>query len=169
LAILAIEEGNGQKAAGLAKTAAETLEESGHGFLNALASVVLGEAYLAYGDLLNAKNVFEDILAKYDEGHHPLVIAGTWRGLGRVTLMQGFYDQAVDWLQRAQELFERLKRVQESMRTGVYLAQALWQIGEHERARSGLERAQERFEQIHAKQDVLMAKRLLQLLTRSAY
>jgi hypothetical protein len=83
--------------------------------------------------------------------------------------MQGFYDQAVDWLQRAQDLFERLKRVQESTRTGVYLAQALWQTGEHERARSGLEHAQERFEQIHAKQDVLMAKRLLQELTGPAY
>jgi class 3 adenylate cyclase/predicted ATPase len=169
LAILAIEEGDGRKATGLAKTATETLEESGHGFLNALASVVLGEAYLAYGDLQSATTVFEDILAKYDESHHPLVIAGTWRGLGRITLMQGFYDQAVDWLQRAQDLFERLKRVQESTRTGVYLAQALWQTGEHERARSGLEHAQERFEQIHAKQDVLMAKRLLQELTGPAY
>jgi hypothetical protein len=62
LAILAIEEGDGRKATGLAKTAAETLEESGHGFLNALASVVLGKAYLAYGDLQSAANVFEDIL-----------------------------------------------------------------------------------------------------------
>jgi tetratricopeptide (TPR) repeat protein len=161
LALLEIEQGNGQRASEMAKAAVDMLAESGNEYLKTLAAVILGEAHLALGDRAGSRSIFEDILARQDERHHPLAIAASRRGLGRIALIERDYDQAISLLLHAQELFEHLNRVQETARTELYYAQALWQVGEHERARYVLQHARERLAVIAATRDAQVAERML--------
>jgi predicted ATPase len=164
LATLAMEEGDGARAVRSARGALDTLGESGNELLRGLARVVLGEAYLALGDVDAARDAFEQGLREHDDTPHPLAAAGAWRGLGRVALLEGRPAGALPWLQRALETFAALTRAQEAARTELYRAEALWGLGETERARTVLEQALARFVAMRADRDVDRTAALLRRL-----
>nr|MBI3614025.1 tetratricopeptide repeat protein [Nitrospirota bacterium] len=161
LAILSIEEGDGPGAVTAAKEAIVTLGDSGNVLLRGLALVVLGEAQLECGDVVRARSVFEQIQNEFEERQHPLAIAGARRGIGRVAILQGAYDQAVDELTYAISIYELLAREQEATRARLFLAEAYWRMGKAERARTELDQARKRLRRIHATRDVLRADQLL--------
>jgi tetratricopeptide (TPR) repeat protein len=165
LALLAIEEGDGPGAVASAEAALEALADSGNALLQGLLLVVLGEACLARGDATAAQPVLERVLREYDEGRHPLALAGAWRGLGRVALLRGEPAAALPLLDRALEAFERLRRAQEAARTALYRAQALWRLGERDRACADLQEVLGRFVAMRADRDVAWVQRLMQELS----
>jgi hypothetical protein len=113
--------------------------------LRGLVLAVLGEGRLECGDVVGSQQAFDTILHNYDEMHSPLVVAYAWRGRGRVALMRRAPTEALDFLERALQGFERLKRTQEAARTFVYQAVALQYVGKSSQAYAALERAREQF------------------------
>ncbi|HEV8674892.1 MAG TPA: adenylate/guanylate cyclase domain-containing protein [Methylomirabilota bacterium] len=164
LAILAMEEDDGAGAVASAEAALETLGDSGNALLRGLILVVLGETRLACGETAAATALFERVRDEYDEARHPLALAGAWRGLGRVGLARGTPAEALPLLDRALEAFERLTRAQEAARTLLYRAEALWQLGQPDRACADLEAALARFVAMRADRDVRRVERLLREL-----
>jgi tetratricopeptide (TPR) repeat protein len=112
LAILSIEQSDGQGAVTAAKEALITLGDAGHMLLRGLVHVVLGEGHLECGDLARCQEQFDRALKEFDEATYPLVVAGALRGLGRAALLQGSYTLALERLDGALEIYERLKRDQ---------------------------------------------------------
>jgi tetratricopeptide (TPR) repeat protein len=161
LAILSIEEGDGPGAMTAAKEAIVTLGDSGNVLLRGLVLVVLGEAQLECGDAVRARSVFEQVVSEFEERQHPLAIAGARRGIGRVALAQGAYEQAVDELTYAISVYELLTREQEATRARLFLAETHWRMGKEERAKTELDQARKRLKRIHATRDVLKADQLL--------
>lgn len=104
----------------------------------------LGEALLASGDHVRAREVFESILAEIGEaGRSNVVHVTTLMGLSRVALREG---KPASTLEHANEAFELARR-----RFGVEhpllaapltnIGQAHAELGQHDQARAALERA----------------------------
>jgi len=164
LALLAIEEGRGDFAMQSALRAVEIVANSGN-WLRALILVVLGEAYLSINDFDSAKTVFEGVLAEFSESSHPLAVAGSLRGLGRVLYHQTSSEESVQLLSRAEAMFETLKRSQEAARTKVYLAEALVGLQQKDKALGILEEALTTFEKLEAQKDLSGTKKKISDLT----
>jgi tetratricopeptide (TPR) repeat protein len=166
LAICALEEEDVLGAVTAADTALAMSRRSGHAGLQAQIQAWLGAGRLECGDVQGAEEVFKAILHDYDEEHQPVAIALACRGLGRVALMQGRPDTALDWLERAQAGFERLAWAQETARTALYQALALRHRGEVQAARIALERAREQFisKRMQANRDAERTEQLLREL-----
>ncbi len=160
LAILAIEEGNGSGAVTSAEEALVTLGDSGNVLLRGLILVVLGEAEVECGEATIAEGVFRQVLSEFHEADHPLTAAGAYRGLGRVASLRRAYSQAVQELERAIGLYERLNREQEATRARLYLAEAAWRLGQVDRARSELDDVRARLAVMRATRDSARADRL---------
>jgi tetratricopeptide (TPR) repeat protein len=167
LAIRALEEEDILGAMTLAEAAVATLSTSGSAMLRGQVLVILGEARLEDGDAVGARQEFDRVIRDYEEARHPLAVAQAWRGLGRVAVLMGKADEALGLFDRALAGFERLQRVQEGARTGLYRAIALRQLGENQRARSELEQTREQFISIRmrARRDAERAERLLRELS----
>lgn len=168
LAIFAIEKNEGRKAIADAKVAIYTLGNSDNALLRGLSLVVLGEGYLACELIDNAEEIFKTIIRDYQKENHQLAIAGSLRGLGRIALKRGMFADAVAQLDRAIEIFEQLRREQETTRSRLYRSEALWRLGEIGRARSELQQAKERFSNMGARLDVDRVSQLLQELSKLA-
>jgi tetratricopeptide (TPR) repeat protein len=157
LAILAIEQDRAADGVDNASKAKSLLMASGNRMLLGLASVVLGEAHLAAGDTGSAASEFDWITEEYTEANHPLAIAGSLRGTGRVALARREAEAAVAPLQAALALYEKLAREQEAGRTEMFLAQAHALTHSHAAARGCLEQARARFARIGAERDLARA------------
>ena len=167
LAVAAMEKGDGPDAVVEAKAALQTLGNSENALLRGMSLVILGEGYLACEDVKSGAEIFNKVIQEYEKEHHPLAIAGAWRGLGRVALLGGELAGAIDKLNRALEDFTGLRREQEAARTALYRAEALWRLGDHDQAHSELQSAHKRFEAIGARLDAERAAQLLQELQNS--
>ena len=162
VAILAIEEGDGVVAVSSAEDALRTLGTSGNRVLRGHVLAALGDGRLECGEITDAEMVFSDVLDEYDEASHPLIHACAKRGLGRVALLNGEHEKARDLFGEAIQQFEQLKRAQEAARTVLYQAEALWRLGETDRARSDLDRIRQEFTAMHADRDVAKVDQVLQ-------
>jgi len=168
LAAQALEEGDFLIAVTLAEVALTALNHPGGNIqLRGVVLAVLGEGRLECGDAAGALRIFDTLLHDYDEQYSPLVVAFAWRGRGRVALMRRAWAEALKYLERALQGFERLQRTQEAARTGFYRAIALHQMGEHHQAQTALEHVREQFVSIRmrAGRDAERAERLLRELT----
>ncbi len=161
LAILAIEQDRAADGVDNASKAKSLLMASGNRMLLGLASVVLGEAYLAAGDIQLAAREFDWITQSYTEANHPLAIAGSLRGTGRVALARREAQSAVPPLHAALALYEKLAREQEAGRTEMFLAQAHALSHSYADARACLEQARARFARIGAETDLARAQAFL--------
>jgi tetratricopeptide (TPR) repeat protein len=165
LAILAMEAGESESAVQSAKEALVMLGDEGHAWLRGLVLAVYGEGQLECGQAQEAEQIFESLLAQYDEVGHPLAHAGGLRGRGRQQLLQRNFIEATSTLIKAAELYDKLERTQEAARTRLFLAEALWRAGQVERGREELERARRRFALLRASHDAERAERLLREMT----
>jgi len=158
LAVLAIESANPAIAVTRAENARALLDTSHNRVLLGLASVIKGEALIEAERLKEAEEIFEIVMADYTEATHPLAIAGTLRGLGRIRETTGNREEAIALLKRALALYERLKRVQEAARTEVFLAHALDGAGKRIEAKEHLDSARRIFAEIGARRDLERAE-----------
>ncbi|MCA9484220.1 MAG: tetratricopeptide repeat protein [Nitrospina sp.] len=161
LAIAAIELGEGPEAVKMAQAAIDNLGSTGNALLLGQSLVILGESYLACEDWNCAQEIFDRVLAEFEECNHPLAHAGACRGLGRVHLMQQSAGQAQALLLKALERFEQLQREQEAARTLLHLAHALWAEGEADQANEKIMKARERFRTLGARVDMERAESLI--------
>ena len=168
LAILAIESGDAPTAVRKAEKACALLEASGNRMLLGLARVIRGEALLESSRLSDAELLLDGVLKDYSETSHPLALAGAHRGLGRIRFAEQRHQCAIDNLSRALNLFDKLKRVQESGRTQVHLAAARGALGDEREARRLLADARRKFNDIGATQDLERCEALLAALPPEA-
>ncbi len=161
LSVAAIELEEGTDAVHWAQEAINNLGSTGNALLLGQSLVILGESYLACADWNCAKEVFDRVLAEFEEDNHPLAHAGACRGLGRVHMMQEGSEQACTFLLKALERYEHLNREQEAARTLLHLAHALWKEGETQQAQDKIKQARERFRTLGARVDVERAETLM--------
>jgi tetratricopeptide (TPR) repeat protein len=164
LAIVAIENDDPTSAISIVETARGLLEASGNKALLGLANVIKGEALVEANLRDEAMAMFQQVIASYSETTHPLALAGAHRGAGRVQLVRGLYQDAIQAFERALVLYERLHRVQEAARTELCLAHALGQSHEWSRAKEHLEHARHSFVTIGAARDLERAEAMCQSL-----
>ncbi len=161
LALLAVERDDAGAAIERAEAALVGLDRAANQVLHSLATVVLGEAHLAAGDIRRAEAAFDTVLDAEREEAHPLAVAGAARGKGRVLLLAGAPLDARPYLDRALETYRQLQRVQEMARTLLHVAEAERQVGDVERARAEARAARQHFVGIGAQRDVVRAEELL--------
>jgi class 3 adenylate cyclase len=165
LAILAIESGDATTAVRKADKACALLETTGNRMLLGLARVIKGEALIEMARFDDAQQLLDGVLKDYSEASHPLALAGAHRGLGRIRSAQDQNTSAIGNLAKSLELFDRLKRVQESARTQIHLAAAHRAQGDMKNARRLLTDAHKKFTDIGAGQDLEKCEAMLAALT----